>query len=568
VARGLAPLLAGIVGFAALLLSASASARDIFLAEGIAKQIVVVDSQTNQVVGSPIPIGQSVRWMAITPDGRRAYAADVNTDKVFAIDTQAKQKIATITVGPRPSNIAITPDGLRAYVANSGTGTGENSVTVIDTTTNQTVGSPIQVGTRPGGIAITPDGTRAYVTNQGSNSVSVIDLHTNQVIGPPITVGMNPFEIAITPNGARAYLTNLLSDSVSVIDTATNQTVGSPIPVDDDPEALAMTPDGSRVITGNYNPDTVSIIDTATNQVIGPPIPIGISTDQIAISPDGNLAYASNDDDSATGPVIIDTHSGQATSGSIALNNFASGIAIVPNQPPHAAFTQAPSGQAVNFSAAASSDPDGSIARYDWSFGDGASAPNAGPSPSHAFPLGTFQSTLTLTDNEGCSTTFVYTGQTAFCNGGPIASAAAATTRLIPTLTRVSQSARRWTEGASPPRISRRRKLPVGTTFRFTLNEPASVRFAFTQARPGRRVGRKCVPPTKRNRRKRACKRTVTARVLNFSAHTGANRMRFTGRLTRRKKLKPGRYTLLITARDSTGAKSAPRRLSFTIAKR
>lgn len=558
--------MAGTLGLVAALPAASANAREAFFTEPGAKQIVVVDTATNQVVGAPIAIGESVHQIAITPNGRRAYAADMNGDTVFVIDTQAKQAVGSITVGQRPAGIAITPNGMRAYVTSSGTGA--NSVSVIDTTTNQTLGSPISVGNTPLGIAITPDGTRAYVANAGSNSVSVIDLGTNQVVGSPIPMGMNALGVAITPNGARVYVTNPLSDSVSVIDTATNQTVGSPIPVDDDPEPLAITPDGSRVIVGHYNADSVSIIDTATNQVIGSPIPVGISPSQIAISPDGNLAYATNDDDSATGPAIIDTHTGQATSGAIVLNNFSTGVAIVPNQPPQASFTHltALPGQPVSFSAAASVDPDGSIARYDWSFGDGSAAPNAGQAPSHVYGFGSYQATLTLTDNEGCSTAFVFTGQTASCNGGPVASATTTLAVTKPIFTRVSQSARRWRAGAGQPHISR--KLPIGTTFRFTLNEPASARFAFTQVRAGRRVGSKCLPPTARNRRRRVCKRTITAGVLSFSAHAGVNRVRFKGRISRRKQLKPGRYTLVMTARDSNRASAASRRLSFVIARR
>jgi hypothetical protein len=43
--------------------------------------------------------------------------------------------------------------------------------------------------------------------------------------------------------------------------------------------------------------------------------------------------------------------------------------------------------------------------------------------------------------------------------------------------------------------------------------------------------------------------------------------VRFQGRITRRKKLKPGRYTLVITATNSAGQRSLPRSLTFTIAK-
>ena len=41
----------------------------------------------------------------------------------------------------------------------------------------------------------------AYVTNSLDNTVSVIDTSTNTVIGAPIPVGNGPFAIAITPIG-------------------------------------------------------------------------------------------------------------------------------------------------------------------------------------------------------------------------------------------------------------------------------------------------------------------------------------------------------------------------------
>lgn len=91
--------------------------------------------------------------------------------------------------------------------------------------------------------------------------------------------------------------------------------------------------------------------------------------------------------------------------------------------------------------------------------------------------------------------------------------------------------------------------------------------FAFTQQVPGRKVGRKCVAQTKKNRHKHACKQTVTAATLSFTGHTGTNKVVFQGRVSRSKKLTPERYTLIITATNAAGQKSAPQTLGFTIVK-
>src|SRR5207249_5067117 len=75
-----------------------------------------------------------------------------------------------------------------------------------------------------------------------------------------------------------------------------------------------------------------------------------------------------------------------------------------PNTPPTAVVSATPtSGTApltVSFNGAGSSDPDGSIASYQWNFGDGGTA--SGASVQHTYTTaGTFTATLTVTDNRG-----------------------------------------------------------------------------------------------------------------------------------------------------------------------
>jgi hypothetical protein len=131
------------------------------------------------------------------------------------------------------------------------------------------------------------------------------------------------------------------------------------------------------------------------------------------------------------------------------------------------------------------------------------------------------------------------------------------------TLTKVSQSHRRWREGSGLPHIATARP-PVGTTFGFTLNDSARVRFVFKQRLSGRRVGGHCVAPTAKNRSKPRCTRLVSRGALSFSVKAGAHRMRFRGRLSKRNRLPIGRYTVLITATNSAGQR-ARAKLTFTI---
>lgn len=73
-----------------------------------------------------------------------------------------------------------------------------------------------------------------------------------------------------------------------------------------------------------------------------------------------------------------------------------------PNVPPVAAFTGSVSGMEVTVDASASSDPDGSIESYAWSFGDGTVASGAQATHTYTQP-GSYVVALTVTDDSGDS---------------------------------------------------------------------------------------------------------------------------------------------------------------------
>ncbi|HEX3911594.1 MAG TPA: PKD domain-containing protein [Solirubrobacteraceae bacterium] len=198
------------------------------------------------------------------------------------------------------------------------------------------------------------------------------------------------------------------------------------------------------------------------------------------------------------------------------------------------------------------------VASTGWSFGDGTVAGGATATHAYATP-GLYTVTVTSTD--------------ALTN----ATSAARTTTIVvkpqapaeaPAIAGLHQSHARWRRGGKLASISRRahrRRVPVGTTFTFRLNETARVSFVFSQAVGGRKVKRRCVAPNRRNRHKRACKRTLVKGTLALSARNGLDKLAFQGRISRTKKLAPGSYTLTLTATNATGRRSRPAKLRFTI---
>ena len=110
-----------------------------------------------------------------------------------------------------------------------------------------------------------------------------------------------------------------------------------------------------------------------------------------------------------------------------------------------------------------------------------------------------------------------------------------------PLLSKVRQSHRVWQASGrtAPPSVSRH--TPVGTTFSFTVNEPAQVILTFT--------------------------RRLVVGALSVKAHRGHNRISFAGVIPHARRLAPGRYAVTILAANIAGRRSAPRTLNFTIIK-
>src|SRR5439155_379003 len=149
--------------------------------------------------------------------------------------------------------------------------------------------------------------------------------------------------------------------------------------------------------------------------------------------PDGTIAsYSWTFGDGATSAAQNPSHPyGAAGSYTVGLtvtdnqgatNSTSHTVAVTaPNQPPTAAFTQSCSGLSCNFTST-SSDPDGSITAYSWTFGDGATS--TAQNPSHLYGAGgTYTVGLTVTDNQGARNSTSHTVTVTAPNQAPVVDA-------------------------------------------------------------------------------------------------------------------------------------------------
>jgi YVTN family beta-propeller protein len=494
------------------------------------------------VAASPIPISGHLWGVAITPDGATAYVADESTDSVIPVDTATDVPGTSIPVGPSPRTLGITPDGEKLYVANIG----GSSVTPIDLATN-TAGAPIAVGVSPHGIAIAPDGGHVYVANFDSESISVIDVATDTV-SATISARGRPYTLAITPDGTTLYVTNVGNNHVTRIDTASE--TSAPIPVGTETFGVALAPDGRTAYVSA--PGGLIPIDTATN-VPGTPIPIGSLPEGIGIVPDGSTAYVTDTGTDTVTPLDL---SDGTTGPPMPTGNDPTTVAITPDRSPSAAFAASADGAHVTLDASASSDPDGTVARYAWDFGDGQTASGSQPTVSHTYAQpGSYTATLTVTDDEGCSRRLVFTGQTASCAGsagaqvGHAVSVAAPATPTPPPAPAATarQAIERFTLDSRCVRLAADGKARIG--LRLLLAKPGSVAVQVDRAVTTTNAVR-CPKRDPHRHYDGRLRRVTTLQDLATQPVVAASVRR---QLTRSFALRPGLYRIGVRAHDSGG---------------
>ncbi|MFZ5814218.1 MAG: YncE family protein [Bacillota bacterium] len=168
-----------------------------------------------------IPLHQTYTHMVhLTPDGRRAYVANIGSNNITILDVASQSVITHIPVGRGPEGLAHHPDGKHVYVANQE----DHNLYVLDAESHEVLWKR-RLGTLPVRALFTPDGRYCLIPNRESHDLSVVaHMHVGATPEPSpweikrIPVGRWPGGVVVRPDGAEAYVANNKTNDISVID--------------------------------------------------------------------------------------------------------------------------------------------------------------------------------------------------------------------------------------------------------------------------------------------------------------------------------------------------------------
>jgi len=240
---------------------------------------VSVESLATMKIETPLNLAQCTTTLAFSPNGRFVYVPSP-AGPLTVIDTAMRSVVALITVSAGQYDIALSPEGRFLYAAD----VGDANLTVVDTKTNMKV-RQIALNSAPFNLVLTPDGKRAFVwTVSATNSFEEVRLRDGAIVAMiPPAVSTELDGLAITPNGQLLLDVDYDAQTVWLYSPHGQSQIGS-ITGFSYPEGVALGPDGGLAYVTNNNCAAfpcashgfVTAVRTRTHAVLGT-VTVGIN---------------------------------------------------------------------------------------------------------------------------------------------------------------------------------------------------------------------------------------------------------------------------------------------------
>jgi len=182
----------------------------LYVTAELARALYVVEPASGKVVGE-IPTGADESHMlAISPDGQRAYTANVGPGSVSVVDLHKRTLITVIPVAKKVQRISNSPDGRFVFTHDQDA----PRIAVIDTASN-TIARWIDLASTVYSSQPTPDG-KSLVADSPKGKLFVVNLSTGvleKTYDIPAALG----EVTLTPDGSHAYVSCPQAGTVEVL---------------------------------------------------------------------------------------------------------------------------------------------------------------------------------------------------------------------------------------------------------------------------------------------------------------------------------------------------------------
>jgi len=185
------------------------------------RSLAIVDTRRGDSVSAIGTGQQGTHMVAVSPDGRRAFTANIVSGTVSVLDLEAGSKLRDIAVGGSPEGIALTPDGATLWVGDLRGA----RVQAFDAASFARL-AEVSTGAVPIRVAASPDGRWIVTSNLGCGCLTIIDARTRAAVREVPVSGVREagqVTILFSADGRRLYVAETGRDQVAEVEIASGR---------------------------------------------------------------------------------------------------------------------------------------------------------------------------------------------------------------------------------------------------------------------------------------------------------------------------------------------------------
>jgi YVTN family beta-propeller protein len=172
--------------------------------------LLLIDREKRTVLRKYDVKGEDPHMVLLGPKAEWAYVSNTASATIAAIHLESGE-VKLIPTGARPQGGVRSHDGKRMYVTNSD----GNSISIIDTEKKERLAT-IQTGAGPGRVVLTPDGSTLVYNLGAGHAVAFADV-AKQTEVAVVPIGGQPLSLTMSADGKFAYAGIQDQDKVVVV---------------------------------------------------------------------------------------------------------------------------------------------------------------------------------------------------------------------------------------------------------------------------------------------------------------------------------------------------------------
>lgn len=231
----------------------------------VAGSYLEVDREGAAAAAKPTAISEDEHAAHHAKPAKRIGPADAGISLLSVLDAATGEVVRRIEVPGAVHHVAISPDGTTA-VATHPSGDG---ISVVDLTSLELVGW-VPTGIMPNYAVFGTDPGVVYVSNAGNGTISEVDLGRGIVLRNLIA-GQEPEHLATSPDGTRIFAGDANVGKVIEIEASSGRELRS-FDIGGEIHGLDLSDDGTRLLVAAKETDRIVAIDLATAEMTSAPL--------------------------------------------------------------------------------------------------------------------------------------------------------------------------------------------------------------------------------------------------------------------------------------------------------